>query len=154
MKDLQGTASAVVSVPVDGCFALVEAVEAYPSWYGEVVREVMVVEREVGGEAKKVKAKLRVARGPMTRDLDLVLEIERAPPGEIRLTRLPNEPTDEERFAVVWKVRERGDGTSIELELNARLSVPRLVPLGGLGDSLADGFVAAAVRGIEAGRSR
>src|SRR5438874_1745403 len=114
----------------------------------------MVVEREVGGEAKKVKAKLRVARGPMTRDLDLVLEIERAPPGELRLTRLPNEPTDEERFAVVWKVRERRDATSIELELNARLSVPRLVPLGGLGDSLAEGFVAAAVRGIEAGRSR
>ena len=39
-----------------------------------------------------------------------------------------------------------GGGTEISLALDATLSVPRLVPLGGIGDSLADGFVSAAAR--------
>ena len=36
--------------------------------------------------------------------------------------------------------------TQIRLDLAANLDVPRFVPLGGVGDSMADGFVSAATR--------
>jgi hypothetical protein len=45
----------------------------------------------------------------------------------------------------VWRVGS-GATTRVAIELAATLEVPRLVPIGGLGDRLAQGFVEAAKR--------
>jgi hypothetical protein len=39
-----------------------------------------------------------------------------------------------------------GPSTSIRLDLAANLDVPRFLPLGGIGDAMAAGFVTAATR--------
>jgi hypothetical protein len=73
----------------------------------------------------------------------------------VTLTRLPNEPADPEEFEVRWRLAPPGpatDGTRIDIELAAKLDVPRLMPVGGVGAAIAEGFLAAAVR--ELSRSR
>jgi hypothetical protein len=65
------------------------------------------------------------------------------------LTRIPHDAGDREQFRVAWTLTAAPGGaerTEIGLALNATLSVPRLVPLTGVGDSLAAGFVSAAAR--------
>ncbi len=44
VKHLHGSAQAAVGVPIEECLAFLAALESYPSWYGEVVREVNVLE--------------------------------------------------------------------------------------------------------------
>jgi hypothetical protein len=39
MKELDGTAMAAVPAPVEECLAVLEAVDRYPAWYPEVVRD-------------------------------------------------------------------------------------------------------------------
>jgi hypothetical protein len=63
------------------------------------------------------------------------------------LSRIPHEPIDKERFDVTWRV-DGGQATQIRLDLLANLDVPRLVPLGGVGDSMAQGLVSAATRAL------
>ncbi len=55
---------------------------------------------------------------------------------------------DREQFSVTWHVREAEGGAEIDLALDANLSVPRLVPLGGIGNGVARGFVDAAARAL------
>ncbi len=49
MKHLHGAAQAAVGVPIEDCLALLAALDAYPSWYPDVVREVEVVEHDDDG---------------------------------------------------------------------------------------------------------
>jgi hypothetical protein len=70
------------------------------------------------------------------------------PPDVVRLVRIPHEPTDEEHFEVNSRVRD-GASRTIELWLAAALPVPRFLPVGGIGDGLAQRFVAAAARRLE-----
>lgn len=148
MKELSGTAGAPASAPVDRCVTVLADVENYPLWYPAVVREVHVLERD-NDHASRVQATLHVAVGPIARDLSLLLDVVRQGE-EVTLTRVSKEPSDPERFVVHWRV-EPGDGADarIVLHLDAALDVPRLVPLGGVGDGLAEGFVAAAVKAVE-----
>ncbi len=60
----------------------------------------------------------------------------------MKLSKVKSEGSDQE-FDVVWRLR-KDKGTRIELDLHANLDVSRFLPLGGVGDSLAEGFVAAA----------
>lgn len=152
MKPLRGTATAAVPATVEQCFSLLAAVGGYPGWYPDVVRAVEVIETEQDGLAIRAHATLHVAYGPLAKDLPLVLAIELDRPQTVRLTRLRNEPGDEEQFEVIWRLEDRGD-THIALELDARLAVPRLLPLGGIGDVMADGLVQAAVDALGAGRA-
>jgi hypothetical protein len=92
-----------------------------------------------------VQTTLHVAQGPLTRDFDLLMDVTVERPTTVDLSRVPHERSDDERFQVVWRLTEQS-GTRIDLELRANLSVPRFVPLGGIGDSVAQGFVTAAVR--------
>ncbi len=62
--------------------------------------------------------------------------------------RVSHGAADHERFDVTWRVTE-STRTRINLQLNANLSVPRFVPVGGIGDGLAQGFVGAAARALE-----
>ena len=143
MKELNGTASALVSNPIEECFARLEAIDEYPAWYPDVVRAVDVLERGPDGRPTTAQAKLHVARGPVVKDFDLTLAVTIDRQHTVKLTRVPHEPTDQERFGVAWRL-EGGGGTRIRLDLEANLDVPRFLPLGGIGGSIAEGFVAAA----------
>jgi Polyketide cyclase / dehydrase and lipid transport len=145
MKELRGAAGATVDAPIERCFELLRAVDAYPSWYPEVVKSVQVMERDAEGEPARVQTILHLAQGPLARDFDLLMTVTAQRPTTVDLSRVPHERGDEERFQVVWKLSGQGS-TRIGLDLRANLSVPRFVPLGGIGDSVAQGFVAAAVR--------
>jgi Polyketide cyclase / dehydrase and lipid transport len=126
---------------------LLEAVDGYPSWNPEMVKEAEVLERDGDGRPTRVRTKLHVERGPMTRDFNLVMSVTIDPSGTIKLSRIPHEPADGERFDVTWHVKQ-GDGSQIRLDLVADLNVPRFLPLGGVGDSIAEGMVSAATRAL------
>jgi ribosome-associated toxin RatA of RatAB toxin-antitoxin module len=147
VKRLDGKAAVEVGSSPAECLALVKAVERYPTWYPEVVRRVEVTERNPGGEASQAHATLHVAYGPLVKDFELLLAIEHEP-AAVRLARIPHDRSDSEEFLVIWRIND-GPRTRIELELDANLSVPRLLPVGAIGDGLAQGFVAAAARALE-----
>jgi ribosome-associated toxin RatA of RatAB toxin-antitoxin module len=147
VKELRGTATELVPAAIDKCFALLGAIDEYPVWYPDVVRSVEVLERGADGRATVARAKLHVARGPVVKDFDLKLAVSIDPPHTVKLTRVPHEPSDQERFGVTWRL-EAANGTRIRLDLDANLDVPRFLPLGGIGDSIAEGFVAAAARAL------
>jgi ribosome-associated toxin RatA of RatAB toxin-antitoxin module len=152
MKPLRGIATAVVPATADQCFSLLAAVDGYPRWYPEVVRDVQVIVTAKDGRPSRAHTTLHVGYGPLAKDFPLVLAIALDRPRTVRLTRLPNEPGDDEQFEVIWRLEDRG-GTQIELELDARLDVPRLLPIGGIGDVMADGFVHAAVEALDTFRA-
>ncbi len=147
MKELTGSASATTSASPERCVALLEAIDGYPSWTPEVVREAEVLERDGAGHPTRARTRLHVERGPLTRDFDLLFNVKVDAGGTVALTRIPHEPSDKERFDVTWKVGG-GHGTRIELRLAANLDVPRFVPLGGVGDSMAADLVSAATRAL------
>jgi hypothetical protein len=149
MKDLRGSASGVTSASVEDCVRFFHAVDRYPAWYPEVVRKAEVLQRDGEGEPSKAAALLHVAVGPLVKDFDLVLAVGRPDPQTVMLRRIPNHPGDEERFEVTWRM-QAGAQTRIRLEVEASLSVPRFVPVGGIGDGIAEGFVTAATRAMGA----
>jgi Polyketide cyclase / dehydrase and lipid transport len=150
MKQLRGSAESDVAAPPEQCFAVLADVEGYPRWHSETVRQVEVIERDSYGRPRKIAATLHAEAGPLARDIHLVLAVALEPPRAVRLTRVPYEPTDPERFEVNWTVSD-GQPARIQLELEAVLELPRLVPLGAIGDSLASGFVGAATRELTSG---
>lgn len=151
MKELSGTAAATVSAPAPRCVALLADIERYPAWHPDVIRRAEVLERDGSGAPIRARATVHVAAGPLARDFDLLLDVTVRPDG-VRLVRVPHGTRDEERFEVDWEIRE-GASASIKVMLVARLDVPRLLPLGGVGESVAQGFVEAARRVLEDPRS-
>jgi hypothetical protein len=147
MKELTGSASATTTAAPAVCLALLEAIDGYPSWAGDVVKEAAVLERDGAGQPTRARAKLHVERGPLTRDFNLLFEVKIDPGGTVALTRVPHQSSDKERFDVTWKVAG-GQSTRIELQLGANLDVPRFVPLGGVGDAMAADLVNAATRAL------
>ena len=139
MKELRGAATALVPVPLAQCLALVEAVDGYPGWYPEVVREVDVLERDARGLPNRAQTKLHVSAGPVTKDFDLLMTVTVEPPATVKLAKVGGSA----RFDVIWRL-SGGEQTRIELELDASLDVPRFLPLGDVGNSVAQGFVSAA----------
>ncbi len=152
MRDLHGTATTVVAAPLERCLALFEDVDGYPTWYPEAVREVEVLERDASGRATRAHTKLHLSHGPLVHDFDLVLAVAVEPSSTVRLTRVADAGSSQ--FGVTWQLRPGGgsssDGTRIELELAASMNLPRFLPLGGIGDSIAAGFIDAARRELNA----
>lgn len=148
MKELAGSAEATVEATSEACFELVAAVEGYPRWNGEVIREVELLAARSDGRPTRVRTTVHVAAGPITRDFHLVMDVEYSDHDTVCLTRVPHEPSDPEKFEVVWRVAA-GPPTRLAIELDATLEVPRLVPVGGVGDRIAQGFVDAAKRELE-----
>jgi ribosome-associated toxin RatA of RatAB toxin-antitoxin module len=144
MKRLTGSATQQVSAPIEQCFTLLEAVEGYPRWHPDVVREVAVVERADDGHPVRARTELHVARGPLTKNFHLLMAIAAVRPASVTLTRISHGPSDEEEFEVRWGLASADGGTSIRLDIDASLSVPRMLPLGDIGDALARGFVSSA----------
>lgn len=151
MKRMRGIASGVVAAPAEQCLELLAAIDGYPSWHPGVVRGVIVLERDDQGRPTKARATLHVSLGPLTKDLELVLAVDVARPSTVELRRLPGDPSDKDEFVATWRLLA-GAGTRIELELRASLDVPRLVPVGRIGEAMAADFVAAASRALQPGR--
>jgi hypothetical protein len=148
MKELTGSASGTTAATPEQVMALLEAIEGYPSWAPDVVKEAEVLERDAGGQPTQARTKLHVERGRLTRDFNLLLAVSVDPAGTIELRRIPHQPSDPERFDVTWRV-EGGQSTRIELELSANLDVPRFIPLGDVGDTTAQQLVSAATRALQ-----
>jgi hypothetical protein len=148
MKELTGSASGTTAATPEQAMALLEAIEGYPSWAPDVVKEAEVLERDAAGHPTQARTKLHVERGPLTRDFNLLLAVSVDPAGTIELRRIPHQPSDSERFDVTWRVGG-GQSTRIELELSANLDVPRFVPLGDVGDTMAQQLVSAATRALQ-----
>jgi len=147
VKELTGTGSAATDATVEQSMTLLEAIDGYPTWYPEVVKQAEVLERDAQGRPTKAHCVLHVERGPMTRDFNLTMSVTIDPAGAVKLSRIPHEASDGERFDVAWRV-DGGDSTRIELNLLADLNVPRFIPLGGVGDEIAQGMVNAATRAL------
>jgi hypothetical protein len=148
MRQFRGEAAEVVGSPVEDCLALLAAVDRYPEWCPDVVREVQVLDRRAGGQPSKVRMRMHVVRGPVDREFDLLLAIIVEPPGTVKLTRVTDHPTDQE-FNATWLLSP-ARSTRISLQLDAKLRVPSYVPAGGVGDAIADAFVTAASRALAA----
>jgi Polyketide cyclase / dehydrase and lipid transport len=145
VKELVGHALRTSPASPEQCLSLLAAVDGYPNWYPEVVRSVEVVERDDHGQPTKVRTKLHVERGPLTRDFNLLMDVRINPAGAVMLRRVPHDGDDGEKFEVIWRLSGAAP-TQIRLDLAANLNVPRFVPLGDVGDSMAVGFVNAATR--------
>jgi hypothetical protein len=149
MKRLTGHAERVCRVDRAAAAALLRTVDQYPSWHPEVVRRVAVLERDAAGAPRMFEATLRVPVGPLATDVELTLALAAEGLGRVTLTRLPNDSADAETFVADWRLEQRGAAeTAVRLELEAELDVPRLVPLGDVGDRLARGFVEAAAAAL------
>jgi hypothetical protein len=148
MKELTGDAVAATGATPEQALALLEDIDRYPTWYPGVIREAEVLERDAEGHPTKAHCKLHVEHGPLKRDFNLVMAVTVDPAGTVKLSRIPHRPTDPERFDVAWRVAGGNLSTQIRLDLAANLNVPRLVPLGGVGDSFAQGMVSAATRAL------
>jgi ribosome-associated toxin RatA of RatAB toxin-antitoxin module len=148
VKELHGAAAVEVAASPAQSIAFLEAVDRYPEWYPDVVQQVEVTERDASGRPSRANAKLHVAHGPLTKDFNLQLAVTSEPSGTVKLERVTHGPSDHEQFRVVWRVTE-AVRTRIDVALDANLSVPRFLPVGGIGDGLAQGFVGAAARGLE-----
>jgi ribosome-associated toxin RatA of RatAB toxin-antitoxin module len=146
MKELTGNAAGTTGAPPERAFALLEDIDRYPTWYPEVIKEAEVLERDAQGHPTKAHCKLHVERGPMTRDFNLTMSVTVEPGRTVALKRIPHDSADQERFEVTWTVADGNPSTSIQLNLLADLNVPRFLPLGDVGDGLAQGFVSAATR--------
>jgi ribosome-associated toxin RatA of RatAB toxin-antitoxin module len=148
MKEIQGRASAIVDAPLDACFALLEALERYPVWNPDLVREVEVLERDGDGTPATARVMLHVAQGPLAKDFELVVAVRAERPRAILLSRIPNEPSDPERLELAWRLQP-DDETRIELDFDAAASsVPGIVPLPRIGDLIARRFLDAAVAAL------
>ena len=143
MKDLRGDAAAQVVASSSECFQLLLAIERYPEWHPDVVRLAEVTRRGAGGWPTMATTTVHLGVGPLHRDFRLVMEVDTTPDHQVSLTRVPHDSSDPERFIVAWHI-EPGPTTRLAMELRATLDVPRLLPLRGVGDAVAQGFVAAA----------
>jgi hypothetical protein len=149
MKELNGSAYSAVDATPEACIGLLEAVGGYPDWHPDVVKEVEVLASN-DGHPTRVRAKLHVARGPLVKDFNLVMSVATDGRRQVKLTKVQDAHSGPEQFEVTWLVEDTGP-TLIRLDLSASLDVPRFLPVGGVGDGLAEGFVGAAVNELSGG---
>ena len=146
MKDLAATVTGTTSASVEDCFALLSDFESYPRWFPNGVTAAEVLERDpASNDPSKIKTTLHVAQGPLVRDFKVHMAVTLQRPQLIELRRLPKEPSDREEMAVVWRLRDENGATEVEAGLNARLSIPPFLPVGGIADTMARGFLNAAL---------
>jgi hypothetical protein len=123
---------------------VVAAVDRYPDWCPDVIREVDVLDRRGDGQPSSVRMTMLIARAGLVRDFNLFLAIVVEPPASVKLTRVTDHPTNQE-FNATWTLRPAAS-TRVALELDARLRVPWYIRAGGIGDVIAEAFVSAASR--------
>jgi ribosome-associated toxin RatA of RatAB toxin-antitoxin module len=146
MKEFRGQATETVAASAEECFALLAAIDRYPLWYPDVVREVEVLGRDAQGHPSVVRAKFRLAYKRLVHDFDLVLAVSLDEPQSVKLARVGGS----QHFDLTWHVRANAR-TQIELELYARVRVPGFVPLDGVGSTIAEQMVAGAKTALASG---
>jgi hypothetical protein len=158
VKEIRGSARAVVRARPKECFALLAAVDRYSGWNGELVRELEVLERGSDDRPARLRAVIDLKRSPFVGSLDVTVAVRTEPPRAVYITRIPNEPSDPERLELVWRIdRDRSrcgtridrddsrSGTRIDLDLLAVAAfVPGFIPLGGIGDLVAEKLLGSA----------
>jgi hypothetical protein len=147
-RQFHGEAAQVIAAPLEECFALLAAVDRYPDWCPDIVRDVDVLHRTSDGQPSQVRMRMHIARGTLVREFNLFLAVVVEPPRIVKLTRVTDHPTNQE-FNATWLLRPVGS-TRLALRLDARLRVPLYVPAGGVGDAIAGAFIAAACRALAA----
>jgi ribosome-associated toxin RatA of RatAB toxin-antitoxin module len=147
-REFHGGAAGVAAAPQEDCLALVAAVDRYPDWCAEVIREVEVLDRRADGQPSRVRMTMHIDRGGLVREFNLFLAIVVEPPGSVKLTRVTDHPTNQE-FNATWTLRPAAS-TRVALELDAKLRVPWYIRAGGIGDAIAEAFVSAACRRLAA----
>ena len=146
MRDLAATAQGGTATPIGSCFDRLAAIEAYPDWYPAGVKQAEALERGPDGELTKVKATLALAQGPIQRDFMLHFAVRLERPRWIELRRVPKTPDDQELIVITWRLTERGaQATALEIALEAKLDVPRFLPVGAIAGGIANGFMDAAL---------
>lgn len=150
MKELQGSATAEVSASPEACLALLQEIERYPNWYPDVVRRVEIVRPAEAGAPIRARTTVHLGIGPIKRDFNLLMEVSSEAGRIVRLARVKDETSDAEELSATWRIDDGppGSRTRLTVEVSARLEVPRLLPLHGLGDAVAGDFVAAAARAL------
>lgn len=148
MKQLNASAAGTAGASVHECFELLSDFERYPEWLPDEVRAAQILERDpASGRVVKIKTTLHASQGPIQRDFKLHMAVTLSRPELIELRRLPKEPSDREEMLVRWRLGNGGEeGTRLAAELKARLDIPGFLPVGGLAQSMADRFLAAALR--------
>ena len=151
MKELRGIASARVAASADECLALLLDIERYPDWYPEVIRQVEIVSAATHEAPAVAQTTVHLGVGPVRRDFRLLMEISSEAGQIVRLTRARRQADDPEELSVTWRIEggSRPGETDLAVELSARLDAPRLLPLTGLGDVVAHGFVSAAAGALD-----
>lgn len=144
MKELSATATGQTEAPLERCFELVAAVDRYPSWYPKTVTGAAVTERDGDGLPTKAHVDLHVHHGFVIRDFHIDVDVVTKQLEAVSLSRIPHKPGDRERLSVAWAL-SGGERTTIEVAMHANLSIPGFLPVGGLAESVAQGFLDAAL---------
>jgi len=145
MKDLAATATGTTPTPIEECYAVLSDFERYPAWFPDSIKAAEILEQGPDGQPTRIKTTLHVAQGPIVRDFKVHMAVTVRRPELIELRRLPKEPSDHEQILVSWRLSDRDGGTEIEAGLRASLNIPRFLPVGGLAESMARGFLDAAL---------
>jgi ribosome-associated toxin RatA of RatAB toxin-antitoxin module len=147
MKQLSATASATTPASLQRCFELVSAIDQYPTWYPAGVSAADVTERDADGIPTRAHVDLHVAHGILVRDFSLNVAVLTRKFESVQIHRILSRAGDREEFAVAWALS--GDQqTQIEVRMHANLSIPGFLPVGGVAESVANGFLEAALRAL------
>ncbi len=146
MKDLNASVSGVAQRSQAEVYAFLADFANYPSWYPTGVKQASLLSEDRG------HAILALNQGPIQRDFEMDMAIERQPETSITLRREPKAPGDKEQLAVTWLLApDVGEaGTSVTAEFSAKLSIPAFLPLGGLEKAIPQGFLDAALAALNA----
>lgn len=151
MKEVRGLATTSVPVGLPRCFTLLAAVEQYPRWVGEYVHRVQVLRLDQSGYPEQALATVHVPQSTFAKDFQLALTIEASFPEALRLTRIPEHSEDQDRLDLLWRLKD-GEGTTLSLQFVARISfLPSFLPVGDVGDTIAEAVLDAAVGALEDG---
>lgn len=144
MKRLHATADATTHASLERCFALLAAIDDYPSWYPSGILSAESIEHDADGMPTRARAILHLGHGPLVKQFPLDLSVITRQLSIVELHRMPEHPQDDEQLSVHWRVSDGVSDRRIEVEMHAHLAVPRFLPVGGMADALARSFVEAA----------
>ncbi len=146
MKELTATATGVSTAPIDQIYERLLDVEHYPDWYPDGAKSVTVLERDVEGAPTRVDAVLAAVAGPLRKQFDVRLAVERTRPTSVALARVADERGEHESLTIAWLLRDLGpQGTEVTVNLGARLDVPPFLPVDPVAREVANGFLQAAL---------
>ena len=146
LKELSATASDTAPVSIERCFALVADVEHYPDWYSAGVKRVEVLERGDDQRARLVATVLSVGDGPIRKDFNLNMAVTTTEPSAVDLSRVKEDAANGELMAVSWALAPAdAAATQLTVALRAALNLPPFLPVGAIAQSVANGFLAAAL---------